>query len=415
MAMSPSAAERTIKEIIGLMAYDDQFNFYVLMKMFRSASETIPTMAVAPDGTRINLYYNLEFMGNLTPPMIQFVLRHEVGHVTLQHISSRCSNDPKRKKLENMGQDLAINCLLPNTTGCHPPKYWEDIVDPMTGEVVHKKGDRMGLFPEDYGFPNKLTAEEYMKLLEEKFKDTPEDKIPGAGSGDLLGGGFDEHGDFKDNPDLAAKIRNIVKTIERNNMWGNTSSDMKEAVKKAQSKEVPWWNYLRFRLGNFISAEKVTTRRKFHRRLGHPFYGYTFQYMGAVDVYVDTSASVGTDELAKFVSEIERLQEYMPIRLWFFDSAMQNPLKPETFHMDRIKEIKFTGRGGTNFQAAIDHAVKNRATNVVIMSDGECDKPNVPGFLELLWVITPGHDGALKGWPGKVVYMKKMAGTKEHK
>jgi predicted metal-dependent peptidase len=410
MAMTHAEAENVIKEIIGFMAYDDRYNFFVLMKMFRSPSTRVPTMGVYAKDTKIFLDYNLEFMSHLTNPMIQFVLRHEVGHVTLQHISSRCSNDPKRRRLENMAQDLAINCLLPVNASCKPPEYWEDEVDPKTGEVLHKKGDRMGLFPEDFGFEKKLSAEQYMALLEEKFKDTPQEKMPGGGFGSQPGGqGFDNHEGFADNPDLAAKIRNIVKNIERNNMWGNTSNDMKEAVLKAQSKEIPWWVYLRYFLGDFFSSERVTTRRKFHKRLGHPYYGSTLQYVGAVDVYVDTSASVGTDELAKFVSEIERLQDFMPIRLWFFDCAMQNPTKPELFHMDKIRSINFVGRGGTNFQAAIDHAVKNQATQVVIMSDGECEKPKVPNSIQLLWAITPGHEGQLKGFPGKVVYMKKAA------
>ena len=393
-------AQKLIDEVIAFMAFNDPFNFTFLMKTSRSSSKSVPTMGVYAKNGKLFLNYNLEFMNTLTKPELRYVLAHEVGHISLHHISHRSSHDPKRHKLENIAQDLAINSLLPDTSEMAVPRHKEDMI--VDGKVIAKKGTRMGVFPSDYGFPEHLSYEQYLALLEQEFKDQ---EAP-----DLEGVSFDDHKKFEEDVEADALIRAVVKKIDRGSKWGNIPGKMQEAVKKAQYTEVPWWQYVRQYLGNFVSMEKEQTRRKPHRRMGYPFFGETNEYIGEVHVYVDTSASVGEKELAKFVAEIEKLSDYMPIYLWMFDTAVQNPdKKPKPFHNARIKEIKFDGRGGTNFQAAVDHAAKNRARYVVIMSDGECSCPTVQSGMDILWCITPGHEGDLKGFPGRVVYMKKAA------
>lgn len=393
-------AQKLIDEVIAFMAFNDPFNFTFLMKTSRSPSKSVPTMGVHAKNGKLFLSYNLEFMETLTKPELRYVLAHEVGHISLHHISHRSSHDPKRHKLENIAQDLAINSLLPDTSEISVPRHKEDVI--IEGEVVAKKGTKMGVFPSDYGFPEHLSYEQYLAMLEEKFKDQEAPNQEGIS--------FDDHEGFDEDVEADALIRAVVKKIERSNKWGNTPGKMQEAVKKAQITEVPWWQYVRRYLGNFVSMEKEQTRRKPHRRMGYPFFGETNEYIGEVHVYVDTSASVGERELAKFVAEIEKLSDYMPVYLWMFDTAVQDPgKKPKPFHNARIKEIRFDGRGGTNFQAAVDHAAKSKARYVVIMSDGECSCPTIQPGMDILWCITPGHEGDLDGFPGRVVYMKKAA------
>ena len=396
------------KEVISFMALNDPFNFMFLLKMDKQAHKGVPTLGVGAINGKIYLRYNPKFVSFLTKEELRYVLAHEVGHVALHHITHRSSHDRKRAELENIAMDLAINSLLPDDERMSMPRTKEDIVSPE-GVVLKKKGSKMGVLPEDWGFPPRLSYEQYLALMEEEI-----DKKKGEGEG---GGGeasgkystFDDHGDFGEDAEVDALVRDIVKRIERNQSWGNTPGGYKEAILKAQTTEVPWWQFLRRYLGDFISSEKTLTRRKPHRRMGYPFFGETNEYVGKVYAYVDTSASVGSYELSKFTAEVERLSEYVPVVLYMFDTAVQDPDgRPKEFHDSRIKSIEFSGRGGTNFQAAIDHAAKRRAQFVIIFSDGECSQPSVPRGMSILWVITPGHNGALNGWPGKVVYMKKQ-------
>jgi predicted metal-dependent peptidase len=401
-------SQKLIDEVISFMAFNDPFNFTFLMKMNKSASTSVPTMGVHVKDCKIYLSYNLEFMGLLTKPELRYVLAHEVGHVALHHCTGRSSHDPKRHRLENIAQDLAINSLLPDSAEIRIPRHKADVFD-EDGKLLAKKDSKMGMFPADFGFPEQLSFEQYLALLEEEFKDkdAPGQGEPGAGD---FSGGFDSHDGFAADAEVDALIRSVVDRIERGQKWGNTPGKMQEAIKKAQITEVPWWQWARRFLGDFISMEKEQTRRKPHRRMGYPFFGETNEYVGEAHCFADTSASVGAEELGRFAGEVERLSDYMPVYLWMFDTAVQHPEKrPKPFHNARIKDIKFEGRGGTNFQAAIDHAAKVHARYVIIMSDGECSKPVVPAGMSILWVITPGHDGDLDGWPGKVVYMKKHA------
>jgi predicted metal-dependent peptidase len=401
-------AEKLIDEVVSYMAFSDPFNFIFLMKTFRNASTSCPTMGVSVKNGRFYLTYNLDFMAKLTKPMLRYVLAHEVGHIALHHCDHRSSGDPKRHELENIAQDLAINTLLPDTSAMHPPRHAEDVYDPMTGKLVAKKDDRMGMFPEDFGFPSRLSYEQYMALLEDKYKDQPPPKRGEGANGDGIPGvgGFDSHEGFANDADAAAMVKAIVERIERNNNWGTGAGNFRESVLKAQETEVPWWQYMAYVVGDFISMEKEPTRRKPNRRLGYPFYGETYLYIGEVDVYIDTSGSVGSDNLAHFAAELDKLNDYLPINLWMFDDVIQNPDSPVHYHNSRIEEIVFDGRGGTNFQAAINHAESRHSRYVIIMTDGICKEPTVPDGMELLWVITPGHEGIVDGWPGKAVYMQ---------
>jgi len=398
---------KLIEEVISFMALNDPFNFTFLLKMRKIAVRGLGTMGVGVLNERVTLKYDPELMDTLTKEELRYMLAHEVGHVALHHITHRSSHDKKRAELENIAMDLAINSLLPDDDRMSFPRCKEDVLS-ETGEILLKKGDKNGQLPEMYGFPPRLSAEQYIALLEEKFKGQGE----GQGEGQGQGGGqkhssFDNHDEFGENAEVDALIREIVKKIEKNRSWGNTPGGFKEAILKAQVTEVPWWQFLRRFLGDFISSEKTQTRRKPNRRLGYPFFGETNEYIGKAYAYVDTSASVGSAELAKFTAEVEKLNEYMPVVLYMFDTAVQDPDgKPQQFHEKKIKSITFNGRGGTNFQAPIDHAHKRRVPYVIIFSDGECSKPDVPRGMRILWVITPGHQGSLDGWPGKVVYMK---------
>jgi predicted metal-dependent peptidase len=56
--------------------------------------------------------YNPEFMARLTSKQRQWVIKHEIYHLVLLHISDRGNTNPKFHQIFNIGIDLAVNSLL---------------------------------------------------------------------------------------------------------------------------------------------------------------------------------------------------------------------------------------------------------------------------------------------------------------
>lgn len=156
--------------VLTFMAFNDQFNFEILSRMHKVPSLAIETMGVRPAGFNITLMYNPVFVSKLTDEELRYVLGHEVLHVVLHHITKRAPNDPSEHQLHNYGADLAINSLQPSGTGRSYPTHKEDKKD-KSGKVIAKKGTPWILLPKLYGFEEKQSMDQYILLLQDKYKD----------------------------------------------------------------------------------------------------------------------------------------------------------------------------------------------------------------------------------------------------
>lgn len=389
--------ERTLfHDVVSYLAYQDSFTFLFVARMVKTPSKDIPTLGVFVKDGRPFLQYNPDFMDTLTKPEIRWVLMHEVMHITMLHCTLRANPDPRMRTMENIAMDLAINCLLPHDAEIQRPLYKDDVVD-EDGKILHKKDDRIGVYPDMYGLPDGWSYEQYFDALKEKF---PEG-MPEGSEGDMV----DSHDGFKQCPEMAQTIKaDIEKCRNSSGGWGRVPAGLQAMIIKAMQSEVPWWRYLGKYLGDMVSFEKEETRRKPHKRLGYPFLGTITNYCGAVAVYADCSLSVGMKALSKFGAEVEKIAQDIPVYFQSFDTKVSG--EPKLFDNKKLKGLEFKGRGGTDFDCVIADAMSRRYTQLVILTDGECSPPkNVPRNMKIIWCITA--DGNLfGGLPGRVIRMK---------
>ncbi|MCQ2092091.1 MAG: VWA-like domain-containing protein [Fibrobacter sp.] len=428
-------------------------SFNLLVGMTIIQNEHMETMGVCVKNGRITLMYNPQFFAGLDEDERTFVLIHEMMHVLLHHCTHRMSGDRIRAYKENVAMDLAINCMIHEETGIAMPRFKENI-----GEK--KKGDIQCLLPSMFKFPDNLSFEQYLALLDKKFPD-PKIKFvfgPGSnqsdssdssdksgkgkgngkggqsnGDGDAGQSNGDEDADYEVVIDISedcalgkitkhridAKhgenydedafiddyVRNVVEQTIRNQQWGHLGANAVEMIKKAQEQPLNWGDILRLKMGPFISFAKEPTRRRWNKHYGKPFLGSTIKSVEPVAVYADTSGSVGSADLSRFIVEIERIAYYTGVYLWSFDTSVKDPDKEELFSRCAIESIEFKGRGGTSFLPIFEHVKSKNISQVVILTDGyaeNVDASQVEG-LEVIWVITKG--GNTKGKPGTVVEM----------
>lgn len=166
-----ATAVKRFKWVIGFMGLTDQFNFEVLARMNYVPTLGMDTMGVAPKGITIDLAYNPLFVAKLSDEELRYVLSHEVLHIVLHHVTVRAPSDPSEMKLHNYGADLAINSLVPSEGNRCYPTHKEDKLD-KSGKVIAKKGAPWILLPKQFDFKEKLSTEQYIHLLREKYKDT---------------------------------------------------------------------------------------------------------------------------------------------------------------------------------------------------------------------------------------------------
>ncbi|MCQ2096396.1 MAG: VWA-like domain-containing protein [Fibrobacter sp.] len=409
--------EKAIEGTVARLAFFSPFSFNLLFGMQRVQQESIETMGVRVKSGRITLVYNPKFYESLEENERTFVLVHEMMHVLLHHCTHRCSGDLARAYKENVAMDLAINSML--TSGSSEeqismkiPVYKEDV-------GIRKKGEIIGLVPSQFGFPEGLSFEQYLALLDKKMPDSTvvfvtcgapdgtsiQDIDPNCALGKITKQRIDpQHGNgFDEDTFVDDYVRNVVENIERNHGWGHLGGKAIEMVKKAQEQPLNWGDILRLRLGPFISYQKQLSRRRWNKHYGKPFLGSTTKSVEPVAVYADTSGSVGSADLSRFIVEIERIANYTGVYLWSFDTCVQDPDEFVLFNRRSIDSIEFKGRGGTYFSPVFEHAREKGVSQVVVLTDGcaeEISQEQVDG-LEVIWVITKG--GRKDGKPGTVI------------
>lgn len=411
------------------------FSFNMLVGMVQQPTSTIETLGVSVKQGRITLAYNPTFFESLEEAERTFVLIHEMMHVLLHHCTHRTSGDARRAYKENVAMDLAINSLITEEVGVKMPRFKEDV-------GTKKKGEILGLLPSMFSFKDGLSYEQYMDLLDKKFPDEsivfekPTEKggvdgddskegNDGENDNDSEGGtGRKEisekcplgkitkhridpaHGEgYDEDAFIDDYVRNVVENIERNHTWGHMGAHAVEMVKKAQEQPLNWGDILHLKIGPFLSFQKQPSRRRWNRHYGKPFLGNTTKSVEPVAVYADTSGSVGSADLSRFIVEIERIANYTGVYLWSFDTDVKDPDDEVLFTRRSIDSIEFKGRGGTYFAPVFEHARKKNISQVVVLTDGFADTVTAEQIdgMEVIWVITKG--GSKDGKPGTVIEM----------
>ena len=398
-----SKALKRFEWLISFLICRFGFVHQILGMMTKHASADIPTMGVrVSSGARFELYYNPAFMETLSDEEATFIMYHEVLHLALHHCTSRRFDN---LTLGNIACDLAVNELIPVIKGsCERP--------------VDEKGKEIGMFVDTLrntehkgkkiykDIKNKQSAEWYYDFL---MKHAPKEN-KGSGSGDGSGDGkekdkgsgkeMDDHGGWSENEVADEKVRAKVSEISKKDMWGTVSAGDKELIMAAQTKKINWSNLLKRFIGNMVWKERETTRKRPNRRTGWVHPGYKKIHVDRHLVAVDTSGSVDSNLLSRFLTTINNMSEFAPIDLVQFDWAKTDGPHPWD---KRRNKFEFSGRGGTNFQPVMDIVKERKYKSVVILTDGEASAPTKP-HARVVWVLPKGCEPPVE-W-GQRIYME---------
>lgn len=231
----------------------------------------------------------------------------------------------------------------------------------------------------------------------------------GAGEyafGDAHGKAIDNHSVWNQSDVGADEARQVVHDLVQQAVQksqGNVPGHVSELLKKLAKPVVRWREMLRQYLGRHVGNRRTTYSRASRRFSQFGIPGTSTHAAATVNVIVDTSGSVSTDELQRFFAEIESIayRAKINVLLWDHDFQGFGPYKRGAW-----KNFKVNGRGGTDMAAPIKYLMDKKliADVQVMFTDGECNYAPKQEF-PMITVISRGKGyGNEPGW-GQTVFM----------
>jgi predicted metal-dependent peptidase len=316
---------------------DHPFFGSLLFRLKWREAPSIETMAT--DG--VSLFYNPQFVMELTAAELIGVLAHEVLHPALQHHLRRGGRCPSRW---NQACDYAINLVL--DAGLSLPK------DGLVGEQYRG-----------------MSAEQIYTLLEKDERSSggktqssqnvastdaslPKVSATPGGFGQVLDAPAPEENEGKSAEEQAAEWEVAVSQAQTvSKMTGKLPAGIARSLESAAAARVDWRELLRRAWSDSTPSDYSWTRPN-RRHIWQGLYlpGIHRECVGEVVIFVDCSGSINARQLSLFEAEVHSiLDEQRPERVHvvYFDAEVQ---KVEVYQPGESVRLSPVGGGGTDFR-----------------------------------------------------------------
>jgi predicted metal-dependent peptidase len=397
--MDMQKAERKLKKVKINLMRNPMFALWsgIMMVGKTSVAEDVPT---ACTNGRDEIY-GLDFITKLDEKQLGFVVLHENMHKGLRHMTTWQKLRAENPRLANIAMDHVINLMImemdPNEQVIAMPRL--DDGTPMACYDTKYKG---------------MNTKQVFDLLKQ---DNPD------GEG---GEGFDEH-DWDGAKEMTAEDRKeLEREVDQALRQGQIAA-MKATGKGGLSvnrelgdmlqPQIDWREALREFVSATCNAKDASSWRRVNRRmLGQDVYLPTLvgEKVGHIAIGIDTSGSIGADELNVFLSEVKAIVEEVhpdKLDLIYWDG---NVAGHEVYDMatmsNLVSSTKPVGGGGTDPTCMMRYLKEQniKPECIIQLTDGyvcdwgdEWDAP-------IMWVISESRytSGRIVAPVGKTVHIK---------
>ncbi len=311
---------------------------------------------MSTDGRHI--YYSQEFLDELSREEIVGVLAHEGLHCGFLHIERI---GEKNEGKWNSACDFAINGIL---------------ID--SGQVLPKGG----LYDPQY---DGMIADEIYHLLPDSYKSPKWGFIiEGDGEGRALT--EEEKSQWRDA--LSHALTELRKRGKLGNAWDR-------AIESAMAPRVPWRELLASLLQTVAGQEDYTWRRPSRRShlAGVTLPGRFDLSCLPIGIAIDTSGSIGTEELSQAVMTVRQVAEDMRIEKIIILEADEGVRKhTELFSGDTWSPPSLCGGGGTSFIPAIEKLEEESCATIIYITDLLGYFPDTIPITPVIWLTRGNED-----------------------
>lgn len=377
-------------------------------------AKRVPTAGVTVQKNRVTLVINPHFwkwLGDTQGVSKQAaVLEHEMRHVLHGHIfrSKHLKNSPDSSGniISHSGINKAMDCSINQYEAQNLPTIallfnedgspvLDDNGDQKISECVTYNNFKTGL--EQHGIDTeeleeKREFEHYYRFLKDN-----QDKLPQDGAGSEFGETIDDHSTMDEAEGTEEEIRDVCRNTIKNALDSAKRAGVKDlheienVINTIYKSEINWKMILSRFISNSAETLEELTRRRPNRNYGLAFPGSRTTPKLKLDIFIDTSGSVGKEEKEAFFNQINSIiDDDYEVTLICGDSNITSIQK----YNRKNAEIDFVGGGGTSYKPFFDLAKERKTDAMIILGDGYCfdtnelERPKIP----VLWAITEnGH------------------------
>ncbi|MCC6462826.1 MAG: hypothetical protein IT260_20330 [Saprospiraceae bacterium] len=364
----------------------------------------VDTLAVGLGSNALTLYVNAHFWDTqLTSPSHRYgVVKHEMLHLVFRHLFVREPFlDPL---LLNVAFDLVVN------------QYVERPLLPDDSIFLES-------FP-DLALQVGQTWFYYYKKLED-LRQGRGGEASGTPEQDLLNNiRSDSHGlerhqpwrELRNRSELesdAAEMHldSLMRTAHQRtsaHAWGAMPGEVRERLESALQHPAPglnWQQVLRLFAESASKTRLKNTIKRPSKRYG-TVPGLRIRHRRRLLVAIDTSGSIGQEDLLVFFHEIFHLwRAGADVEVLETDTKVYRQYRYQGEPPESV-----TGRGGTDFNDALERANREQPDALIFFTDGYADRPRVRPRVPVLWVISKrGLEAKAPAWtalPGRKVKMR---------
>jgi predicted metal-dependent peptidase len=373
-----SQETRLKKAHISLMKHPETALYSGVMLMGKSSVEDEKFTAYT-DG--VNKRYSREFISKLSDAELRGLVLHENLHVALKHI--------QRFKKEFKAEPMLINASA----------------DYVVNDIILNLNDRSFLtLPEDRLYDAKYRNWSVREVYEDLKKQRQDNNTPQGGNEYKT---LDDH-DFESSQNITeAEAKELSSKIDKalregGILAGRMGAKIPRTIQELLEPKVDWREVLREFVTSATRGSDEYTWRRFNKRLmANDIYMPSMENesIGELVVAIDTSGSIGGQELTEFASELASICSVCTpskVRVLWWDTEVhgEQVFSPEDYN--NLKDIlKPQGGGGTMVSCVSDYinAKKINSEAVIVFTDGylESDiKWNIS--VPTLWLVTQAKD-----------------------
>jgi predicted metal-dependent peptidase len=361
--------------------------------------------------------YGREFVKSLSDRELNFLVAHEGYHKMYRHMTTWRKLHDEDHNLANQACDYVINIQLydldPHELVIAMPRYTEG----------PRKGERMGLCEERF---RGMNAKQVFDILKQEKKegggqgDGDGDGGQGGGGG---GGGLDDHDWAGAKSMTDADKKELLKEIDQairqgimahQKIAGTGAGGIDRELEDLLEPKVDWREVLREFVKATCNAKDASSWRRPNRRFlstGVYMPSMIGEKVGHLVVAIDTSGSIGGNELAEFLSEVKGIAEEVSpevVDLLYWDSAVAGHEVYESSAVSSITQsTKPRGGGGTS-PSCVSAYLKEKNIKpecIIMLSDGYVGNDwGSDWTAEVLWCIVGGNDVCAPN--GKTIHVK---------
>ena len=421
--MAKLTAEQRIERCHVQMMKHKNFCLFSGLFMIGKVSVVDKDLPFTAQTNGLDVTYGRGFVDTLNDKQLAFLILHENMHKAYRHLIVWEKLYKQNAVLANMACDYVINLQI----------HDYDMQQEVTEFPTTPDGKNLGCLDEAY---RGMDAHQvFLELVKKHGKDAGKPKIyvigqgneqaegNDEGEGEGLPDGLDEHdwegAQAMSDQEKEAQAKEVESALRQGSILvGKMGGNVDRNISEMLVPKINWKDALREFVKSVTQGKDQTTWRRLHKRYIASDIIMPSSYdekVGGIVIGIDTSGSIGTEELTQFLSEVKSIcDEVSPekIDVLYWDTHVASR---ETYQNNELSNLvestKPAGGGGTEPACVPKYIHKHdiKGECLLMLTDGYIPEQNPSNWqigMPVLWCVKGNQNFRNEGVIGKVVHVE---------